>query len=88
MTLLLPEGHILMSIPYQFWLCSQSTDQPLLVSIFRFMMVFLCLVLSVFSTIPIFEDVTGKVLYYMVSDRSATVMPVTIVPYRYYWFAL
>ena len=34
-------------------------------------MVFLSLVLSVFATIPIFEDITGKVLYYMVSNEQA-----------------
>ena len=35
-------------------------------------MVFLCLVLSVFATIPYFEELTGKVLFYMVSQAVAS----------------
>ena len=33
----------------------------------RFMVVFLCLILSVFATIPIFEELVSKVLYMVVS---------------------
>ncbi|KAK2143380.1 hypothetical protein LSH36_847g00025 [Paralvinella palmiformis] len=36
-----------------------------------FMMVFLCLMLSVFATIPIFEDVTRKVLYFTETGLDA-----------------
>ena len=33
---------------------------------FRFLFVFLCLVLSIFATLPLFEVYTGKALFYMV----------------------
>ena len=39
--------------------------------VFRFMMVFMCLVLSVFATIPIYEAITGVMLYFMVSSSPS-----------------
>ena len=42
------------------------TNVPLIALFFRFLFVFLCLVLSIFATLPLFEVYTGKALFYMV----------------------
>lgn len=39
---------------------------------FRFLMVFICLLLSVFSTIEQYEEVAGLILYYMVRSEGHT----------------
>ena len=50
---------------------------------FRFIFVFLCLVLSIFATLPLFEVYTGKALFYMVCLIAKNVK---LCPYKLFYF--
>ena len=55
------------------YLCdlSRSVSLTLTLSCSRFLMVFLCLLLSIFSTVPQLEEVSSNVLYHLVSKAFA-----------------